>query len=201
MFHLFKIKRQFIEFPVRVRTQFLECQRQLANQAGWHLMLGRRANPSRCLHGRGRVATHGRGRFRGLVLAVVLGRLGGVVFLVVVAGVAGGSDRETERGEERELDWLSFSRNDRVESVSVPNPHTFGSLIVGMFAKVGWEAATGDCLFVDPTENGFTPVPLAHLVGALVGLAAIPIWSAMTRHRFLSQIALAAAAAKESGSR
>ncbi|HEX6885855.1 MAG TPA: rhombosortase [Planctomycetota bacterium] len=38
-------------------------------------------------------------------------------------------------------------------------------------AKVAFELATGTALFVDGSGQGFTPVPLAHAVGALVGLA------------------------------
>ncbi|HEY9199158.1 MAG TPA: Ig-like domain-containing protein, partial [Gammaproteobacteria bacterium] len=34
-------------------------------------------------------------------------------------------------GTETVLDWETFSRRDRVESVTIPNPATFGSLIVG----------------------------------------------------------------------
>jgi rhomboid family GlyGly-CTERM serine protease len=41
----------------------------------------------------------------------------------------------------------------------------------GFAAKVGYELLTGGTLFVDSTAAGMTPVPLAHVVGGLVGLA------------------------------
>ena len=47
----------------------------------------------------------------------------------------------------------------------------FGTALIGMFAKVAFELTTGQCLFVDPMSSGFVPVPLAHLVGATIGLA------------------------------
>ena len=37
-------------------------------------------------------------------------------------------------------------------------------------AKIAFEAATGMTLFVDSSGAGFTPIPLAHAVGAVVGL-------------------------------
>jgi hypothetical protein len=40
----------------------------------------------------------------------------------------------------------------------------------GFVAKVGYELLTGVTLFVDSTAAGMTPVPLAHVVGGLVGL-------------------------------
>jgi hypothetical protein len=41
----------------------------------------------------------------------------------------------------------------------------------GFAAKVAFEMVTGGTLFVDSTAAGMTPVPLAHIVGGLVGLA------------------------------
>ena len=38
-------------------------------------------------------------------------------------------------------------------------------------AKLAFELASGQALFVDGAALGFTPVPLAHALGALVGLA------------------------------
>jgi rhomboid family GlyGly-CTERM serine protease len=40
----------------------------------------------------------------------------------------------------------------------------------GFALKIGYELVTGATLFVDSTAGGMTPVPLAHVVGALVGL-------------------------------
>jgi rhomboid family GlyGly-CTERM serine protease len=38
-------------------------------------------------------------------------------------------------------------------------------------AKLGWELASGQALFVDSVAQDFVPVPLAHALGALLGLA------------------------------
>ena len=40
----------------------------------------------------------------------------------------------------------------------------------GMLAKIAWEFHTGGTIFVDSSSGQFVPVPLAHLVGAAVGL-------------------------------
>jgi len=40
----------------------------------------------------------------------------------------------------------------------------------GFAAKVGLEVSTGGTLFVDSAAAGMTPVPLAHVVGGLIGL-------------------------------
>jgi hypothetical protein len=37
-------------------------------------------------------------------------------------------------------------------------------------AKIAFEAVTGMTLFVDSSAAGFTPIPLAHGIGAVVGL-------------------------------
>jgi hypothetical protein len=44
------------------------------------------------------------------------------------------------------------------------------ALLLGFILKLGFEAATGSAVFVDSHASGMTPVPLAHLVGAAVGL-------------------------------
>jgi len=41
---------------------------------------------------------------------------------------------------------------------------------IGFAAKVGFELSTGGTVFVDSAAAGMTPVPLAHIVGGLVGL-------------------------------
>lgn len=46
-----------------------------------------------------------------------------------------------------------------------------GSL-AALLAKVAYELATRQALFVDATSLGFVPVPLAHAAGGLAGLAA-----------------------------
>lgn len=45
-----------------------------------------------------------------------------------------------------------------------------GLVALGFAAKVGFELVTGSTLFVDSSAAGMTPVPLAHIVGGLVGL-------------------------------
>ena len=48
-------------------------------------------------------------------------------------------------------------------------------------AKIGWELATGTTLFVDAGLAGFTPLPLVHLIGGGVGIAAAWRWDRSTR--------------------
>lgn len=43
-------------------------------------------------------------------------------------------------------------------------------LLLGMAAKIAWEFHSGGTMFVDSSSGQFIPVPLAHLVGATVGL-------------------------------
>jgi rhomboid family GlyGly-CTERM serine protease len=46
------------------------------------------------------------------------------------------------------------------------------AVVAGGFAvKIGYEFATGATLFVDSGASGMIPVPLAHVAGALVGIA------------------------------
>jgi rhomboid family GlyGly-CTERM serine protease len=46
-----------------------------------------------------------------------------------------------------------------------------GIVSVGFAAKVGFELSTGTTLFVDSAASGLVPVPLAHVVGGIVGIA------------------------------
>jgi rhomboid family GlyGly-CTERM serine protease len=46
-----------------------------------------------------------------------------------------------------------------------------GIVSVGFAAKVGFEFSTGTTLFVDSAAAGLIPVPLAHVVGGIVGIA------------------------------
>jgi rhomboid family GlyGly-CTERM serine protease len=62
--------------------------------------------------------------------------------------------------------WLIGSLRQRDWMVGL----LFGSLIVGMVGKITWEALGNGSLFVDVAGSGFTPVPLAHFVGALIGM-------------------------------
>ena len=55
-----------------------------------------------------------------------------------------------------EKDWLKLS--------------IAGIISGGFAAKVGFEYVTGATLFVDSTAAAMTPVPLAHVVGGLVGI-------------------------------
>jgi rhomboid family GlyGly-CTERM serine protease len=51
-------------------------------------------------------------------------------------------------------------------------PHLGMALLIsiGFAVKVGFEVRTGGTLFVDSLAAGMTPVPLAHIVGGLIGL-------------------------------
>jgi len=42
---------------------------------------------------------------------------------------------------------------------------------IGFAAKIGFEVSTGGTLFVDSSAAGMTPVPLAHVIGGVIGLA------------------------------
>ncbi|MGD9127901.1 MAG: rhombosortase [Planctomycetia bacterium] len=49
------------------------------------------------------------------------------------------------------------------------------AMIIGFTAKAGFEFLTGTTLFVDAAEANMLPVPLAHLIGAAIGvLCAVP---------------------------
>jgi len=41
--------------------------------------------------------------------------------------------------------------------------------LLGLVAKIGFEMLTRSAIFVDASSAGFQPVPLAHVIGALVG--------------------------------
>jgi hypothetical protein len=45
----------------------------------------------------------------------------------------------------------------------------FSLLLVGLIAKITYETVTGLTIFVGNTPSGMVPVPLAHLVGGVVG--------------------------------
>jgi rhomboid family GlyGly-CTERM serine protease len=53
-------------------------------------------------------------------------------------------------------------------------------LTAGFVGKVAWEMATGRTLFVAAAAAEFTPLPLVHVVGAVVGLF---VWVASCRGR------------------
>lgn len=50
-----------------------------------------------------------------------------------------------------------------------PGVGLYGFLFVGMMGKIGYEYLAGGTLFV--SSDGFTAVPIAHLVGAVIGTA------------------------------
>lgn len=47
-------------------------------------------------------------------------------------------------------------------------------LLTGLIGKIAFEFVSADTLFVNASGAGFTPVPLAHLVGAIVGMMLVP---------------------------
>jgi len=60
---------------------------------------------------------------------------------------------------------------------------TLIAIVAGGFAlKVGYEFASGATLFVDSSGGGMIPVPLAHVVGALVGIAC-GLWPVLVPNR------------------
>jgi rhomboid family GlyGly-CTERM serine protease len=57
--------------------------------------------------------------------------------------------------------FASLRRSDWSQAV------LFGTLLISLVGKVAYEFVTGDLLFV--SELNFIPLPLAHLIGGLVG--------------------------------
>lgn len=64
--------------------------------------------------------------------------------------------------------WLLQSAIERRQWLSVA---VVSGLMVGAVGKVCFELATGNTLFVNDTAAGFTPLPLAHILGAAAGMA------------------------------
>ncbi len=56
-------------------------------------------------------------------------------------------------------------------------------LLLAMVAKISWEFLTGGTIFVDSSSGQFVPVPLAHLVGAGIGLLVAGTGSALAARR------------------
>ncbi|MBX9788209.1 MAG: rhombosortase [Pirellulales bacterium] len=52
--------------------------------------------------------------------------------------------------------------------------------LAGFVGKVGYEYASGCTLFVDSAAAGFAPLPLAHVIGGLVGAAVLAAREAAT---------------------
>jgi hypothetical protein len=51
-------------------------------------------------------------------------------------------------------------------------------LTAGFAGKIAFEMATGQTVFVDSANAGFTPLPGVHVVGAMVGLF---VWAVRRR--------------------
>lgn len=60
---------------------------------------------------------------------------------------------------------------DAVQSRQRLAAATISALFAAVVAKTGFDLWTGSTLFVDDAAAGFTPVPLAHILGVAVGLA------------------------------
>ena len=63
----------------------------------------------------------------------------------------------------------------------------FSLLLTGLIGKITYETVTGLTIFVSNTHSNMVPVPLAHLIGGVVGFSAgiLQIKSAKSRLRFL----------------
>jgi hypothetical protein len=61
----------------------------------------------------------------------------------------------SQQWRERRWDWVGTAAS---------------ALLLGFVGKLGYEVATGQALFVDIQASGMVPVPLAHAVGAVVGV-------------------------------
>jgi rhomboid family GlyGly-CTERM serine protease len=57
-------------------------------------------------------------------------------------------------------------------------------VIAGIIAKITYEMASGQGAFVDTTAQGFVPVPLAHVLGGIIG-AAVELFPKSAGPRFL----------------
>lgn len=57
-----------------------------------------------------------------------------------------------------------------IHSGSRPWVVCFSLLLLGLAAKISYETITGLTLFVSNAHSGMVPVPLAHLVGGIVGI-------------------------------
>lgn len=65
--------------------------------------------------------------------------------------------------------WLTMAYPRRQVNT---NRWIYGLLGFGFVAKLAFETFSGTTLFVAAQQAGFTPVPLAHLLGALCGITA-----------------------------
>jgi len=72
------------------------------------------------------------------------------------------------------------------------------ALAVGFIGKTFWELATGATLFVDSARAGFTPLPLAHVVGACAGAL---VWLGRTQWKAMPSRYLGAAPCQLGGNR
>jgi len=79
-----------------------------------------------------------------------------------------------------DLLWEKLAESDRRSIVAM------GLLIVAFIAKTAFETITGSAVFADSARGGFVPVPLAHLVGFLVG-ALTSVAAVFTSNRFRMQ--------------
>jgi rhomboid family GlyGly-CTERM serine protease len=79
-----------------------------------------------------------------------------------------------------ELLWEKLAQSDRRSIAAI------GLLVVGFIAKTGFETVTGSAVFADSARGGFVPVPLAHLVGFLIGAITF-VAATFTRNRFRMQ--------------
>jgi rhomboid family GlyGly-CTERM serine protease len=57
------------------------------------------------------------------------------------------------------------------------------TVALAFLAKIAYEATTGSAVFVDLGESALVPVPLAHLLGAVIGAACVPISHAASSTR------------------
>jgi rhomboid family GlyGly-CTERM serine protease len=60
------------------------------------------------------------------------------------------------------------------------------ALLVALVGKTLYELLAGQCIFVNATLSGFQPVPLAHLVGAAIGIA-VGGWAPLPRTQRLKR--------------
>ena len=60
-------------------------------------------------------------------------------------------------------------------------------LLTGLIAKITYETITGQTIFVSNNHSGMVPVPLAHLVGGVVGTGIGLVKDKAIAKRFIPQ--------------
>jgi len=102
----------------------------------------------------------------GLSAATLLISLGGWVFLPTLQTYRGLSGLDTALFTLLAASALQANWREQQWGWVI----AIAGLLAGLAAKIGFETLTDGALFVDTAGAGFQPVPLAHVIGALIGM-------------------------------